>query len=523
MVYDEPWYDDFNFTGDKNTGWRIQRAIQGEEDWSYSELNDIKYEWNPVTSGHLNITFWGPFYYTEADQVVFISRMFRCFSAARSISVRWKTAACNYKSNQDNVKFYVETQHTDGLELFLDDDLKDGDDGIVNGSAKSGYEMSDSFGRDSNGYTLNEICQSYTDLSQRYWVQEWGYVFSENLEKNEDFLVAIRIDTSSIYNNIAMIFDISVDCNISPTEDPTPAPTPLPTSVPASNPTIVPTFNPTTIPTVDPTIDPTSNPTSNPTTEPTTNPTINPTANPSSDPSNDPTTDPIMSPTFDPTKNPTVDPTKQPTNDPSSIPTKQPTNNPSPEPTEQPVAPNKAVVTTQVNASSFKYAYYEALAVVIIVSMTVCIFGHIDAKFVRENDYYQVSRLGATIFQFLDLFTDIFLAMEISRRMRDQYFLALLILSLVFIVGPIIVSFVQLLQHLRKSWWKDANLSIWLEKHENILYLCSILLGSTFTSIPLTNSNLFQLKAFSMGLTNRQYINYQVKRIYSIVLFQVTY
>ena len=113
------------------------------------------------------------------------------------------------------MRFYMQTQHTGGLEILINDHLSDGDAGSIDGVGVAGYGMGASFGTDSNGDTLNNICQDYTgDSSQRYWVQEWGYQHFENLEKNEYFVVMIRTDTATAYDNYAMIYDISVECDI---------------------------------------------------------------------------------------------------------------------------------------------------------------------------------------------------------------------------------------------------------------------------------------------------------------------
>ena len=85
-------------------------------------------------------------------------------------------------------------------------------------------------------------------------------------------------------------------------------------------------------------------------------------------------------------------------------------------------------------------------------------------------------------------------------------FLILFILSLFFIIFPLISNLIQL--HIEISKWindrlilANTGVKLWIKSKVTFLYLLSILSGSSFSCISLVNSNLFQLSIFSMGLS----------------------
>ena len=83
------------------------------------------------------------------------------------------------------------------------------------------------------------------------------------------------------------------------------------------------------------------------------------------------------------------------------------------------------------------------------------------------------------------------------------------------------MAMIQLVHQLQKYWWRDESVKMWLVSHGKILYVLSIFTGSPYTAVSLMNSALFQLDIFTMNLSREQLIRYQVKRVYSTVLFEV--
>ena len=79
----------------------------------------------------------------------------------------------------------------------------------------------------------------------------------------------------------------------------------------------------------------------------------------------------------------------------------------------------------------------------------------------------------------------------------------------------------QLLHQINKHWMKNDQIKLWLIENSKILFILSILCGSSFTAIELMNSNLFQIYSLSMGLSREQIHRYMAKSVYSIVFLEV--
>ena len=121
-----------------------------------------------------------------------------------------------------------------------------------------------------------------------------------------------------------------------------------------------------------------------------------------------------------------------------------------------------------------------------------------------------------------DLLSDIFLAVEMSAITQDKsIFSILFMLYLYTIIFPVLLALLQLMRQLKKHWWKDDNVKVWLASNVQLLYFLSIFTGASFTAIELVNSNLFQLEVFSMDLTREQLIRFRAKSVYSIVFMEV--
>ena len=163
----------------------------------------------------------------------------------------------------------------------------------------------------------------------------------------------------------------------------------------------------------------------------------------------------------------------------------------------------------------------------------VGIAAFVDSK-VRQNDYFTVKPLLVSMFQVLDLSSDVFFTLRIrkeierisaviifSNDIQEDLFLIIFLLSATFIVVPILVSIFQLMKEIQTYWWRDDQVKRWLVEKSKILYIFSIFTGSSFTAVELLNSNLFQLNIFSMDLSKNQLIGFEAKKIYSIVLIEV--
>ena len=96
--------------------------------------------------------------------------------------------------------------------------------------------------------------------------------------------------------------------------------------------------------------------------------------------------------------------------------------------------------------------------------------------------------------------------------------------SLLFVIIPIVISFIQLHKSIRE-WIIDIEtrriVGIYVRNHLKSLYLISLLFGSCFAAIEITNSNMFHLDVFDMGLNRRQKAIFKNQRLLSTVLLEV--
>eukprot|EP01084_Bolivina_argentea_P022758 42324_1 len=309
-----------------------------------------------------------------------------------------------------------------------------------------------------------------------------------------------------------------------------------PSSKPTSNPTlttITPSFTPSNIPTtgaptrytLDPTVIPSIVPSEIPTLLPTTH-------SPTAIPTSEPTLEPTIIPSGEPTINPTVNPSKAPRVQPTSKPTIQP----SPHLTVTYVDNEEAGASKsqQESLQSIVNAFPYANIAVIVPFSFIAITGFMDAKFLRMNDVFSITKIIQPLFQTLDAMSDVFLCYEVSvmydYAQENQFvYLILLIFMAMFLFIPISFSIIQLATISNKYWINDKNESVfyvvnnaairvWFAKYVYFLYILSVLTGSSFSATSLFNSNLYGLSIFDMGLSESTLAHFKTKRIYSVIL-----
>eukprot|EP01084_Bolivina_argentea_P068927 125468_1 len=231
---------------------------------------------------------------------------------------------------------------------------------------------------------------------------------------------------------------------------------------------VIPTENPTSDPSKTPTISPTRYPTLFPTKTPTSNPSNTPTITPTKNPSK---TTPTKATSISPTIH--VNPSATPTKIPTVLPINTPTNTPTIDGKE---AIDKDLTSTVFNQNrDFDYSVLDDIdnqydvmfpylvAVIAGGVLLLAIIGYIDSKYFRINDFFKIQSLFSALLQVLDLLSDIFLSLHISILIQEeQLFLVLFVLSVICIVVPIIVSIVQLWNQIKKHWWFDDNIKLWL-------------------------------------------------------------
>ena len=106
-----------------------------------------------------------------------------------------------------------------------------------------------------------------------------------------------------------------------------------------------------------------------------------------------------------------------------------------------------------------------------------------------------------------------------------DYYLVLFIIGSLFLLVPLFSNILQLHFEIGK-WSSDPVLRKtpvpgWIRSRVKLLYLISIVCGSSFSAVQLCNSYLFKLSVFSMGLSRYHKNLFQTKRFSSIVLLEV--
>ena len=174
--------------------------------------------------------------------------------------------------------------------------------------------------------------------------------------------------------------------------------------------------------------------------------------------------------------------------------------------------------------------------VIAAIFVLITIIGFIDAKCVRTNDYYQKLAVLKFFVAAMDVVSDCFFVAHVqnnqgmvfgdkneftSDNTLDFIYVLIFYASMFFIVLPAIISVLQLYLHSNKHWLQNDHTRSWLSKYSKLLLLLSLGAGSSFAAVALLSSDLFQLRIFNMGLTDREIRKFNTKRMWSIVLFEV--
>eukprot|EP01083_Nonionella_stella_P167100 560792_1 len=166
----------------------------------------------------------------------------------------------------------------------------------------------------------------------------------------------------------------------------------------------------------------------------------------------------------------------------------------------------------------------------VLLFLFIAITGFIDAKVFRVNDVFKIGKILQPLVHGLDTMADVFLCLEVSMvyQLTVDYndkmiYLILLACMAMFILIPISFSIAQLVHISNKHWLNDKGIDnsqvikVWLEQYVYVLYISSVITGSSFSATSLFNSNLFGLRIFDMGLSESALSHFRTKRIYSIV------
>ena len=149
----------------------------------------------------------------------------------------------------------------------------------------------------------------------------------------------------------------------------------------------------------------------------------------------------------------------------------------------------------------------------------------IDARCIRINDYFDSGSIAKALLGFLDFLSDLLLAAQLTIYCyaddAEWIDFVMTIASFCFIVTPIMLSFGQLLRQNGSDWIHVVHIRNWMRSHSHIIYILSVFSGSAFNAVSLVNCEAMKLEVFSMGLSKRQRLQFNAKRLWSVVTFEV--
>eukprot|EP01084_Bolivina_argentea_P286052 490640_1 len=181
---------------------------------------------------------------------------------------------------------------------------------------------------------------------------------------------------------------------------------------------------------------------------------------------------------------------------------------------------NGQETSTTTNAQQFATLSHIILASTAAFLVFIIVLSYIDATKCRINDFYKLSCLINAAIHTLDMLSDILFTAQLSFHLQinepSPLFL-IFVTSILFIIIPILITLAQLNHEINKHWIKNDQLNSWISKNVKILYCLSILLGSSFASVDVCCSHLFQMDVFSLPIARKRLIGFQNK-IYSLVL-----
>ena len=162
------------------------------------------------------------------------------------------------------------------------------------------------------------------------------------------------------------------------------------------------------------------------------------------------------------------------------------------------------------------------LVFILLGVFAMIIISWIYAKCISRNDFFSVSSLITASIHIIDGYSDILFIVSISNQSvyPSTESVILMVASIVFVVLPLIITLFQL-QHEINKWRRNDDLKQWINENVTLLYVLSVITGSSFSGVEICVSNLLNLHQFDMPLSKMALNNFQTKKMYSIVLCEV--
>eukprot|EP01084_Bolivina_argentea_P148085 258980_1 len=166
--------------------------------------------------------------------------------------------------------------------------------------------------------------------------------------------------------------------------------------------------------------------------------------------------------------------------------------------------------------------FHEITIIIAAVFVIIIIISYIYSTYIHHNDFYNIGSLFSAATHILDTFSDLFFALQITYtpQFESSQLLIIFILSIISIVIPTFITLLQLDRTIHKHWMKNDEIRSWLSNYLYLLFLISILCGSSFAAIKLCRSNLFNLLVFSIPLNKKAALYFQTNKLYSTIFFQ---
>ena len=156
------------------------------------------------------------------------------------------------------------------------------------------------------------------------------------------------------------------------------------------------------------------------------------------------------------------------------------------------------------NSEFIVYIIMSIFAIIIIISYIY--------SFISYNDFYSLGSLITSAIQIIDTVSDALFIINISNHSdypSSTTLVTLVTLSVLFLVFPIIITLYQLFYHIKK-WQRNDALGEWISENVTLLYVLSIIIGSSFAAVSLCTCNAFNLGQFDMPLSSMELQKYEI-------------
>ena len=182
------------------------------------------------------------------------------------------------------------------------------------------------------------------------------------------------------------------------------------------------------------------------------------------------------------------------------------------------------------SSNNDEFALIDVLPIGILFAILFSIFLFaLCVSFIRLIDSLKIGKLLLFSVYFLSVYSDIFFVVHVwmkrlTESMDDEILICFGTIALFIVIVPFIKNIFDLNYH-SEFWQQDfvhgEIIREWLKKNGKLLYFWSFILCTTYGSLAVANSNLFGLRAFSMGLPPALYQRFNKQRVWVLLLSNI--